>query len=307
MSFFSFFQPPLGSENNPGISAQAILDDNPNNTSGNYFIDIPNVGVKKVYCEFIDGYGFIVAANTDMSVRDNIIWTWNDVASWRQSGSNYGDVNNPYNPSSPQYRDKDVWNNYKGTKVGIMIHDDGAMFRDGSYVFFNLTSNQSNKSWSELMQNNGAAAGGDQITETYFAQKGVDTAGSTRNTSGHYSPELDYCTIARSMPGHLKVNHLAGNNAIRILGSNQILETSNDDATRGIGAHFSVSLDPDATSNNWNSHGAPTETDNPFLDSNHRMYPPFDVYPDGSNSSAVGDSGNFATIPPQFNYAILIN
>jgi hypothetical protein len=235
---FSVTISPLGTQENPAISAQAIFDENPSAANGVYYINLPTVGVTEVYCEFKNNEGWMLVGNIKSDYYGDVNWTWDDFTSWRREGNDFGNTNLPYTTTG-HYRTKDVYSYKKTDKLLIKVHNNGNEFGSGSWVAFQLTPTHTNKSFLELMTSGGGSGGGIQISNAWYAQQGMATGGSNGATTG-FATSLDYCPIARSLgaSGHLRVNHHLDNNGVRLLTSFQTLETTNTDRTRGLGIHM---------------------------------------------------------------------
>jgi hypothetical protein len=125
----------------------------------------------------------------------------------------------------------------------IKVHNNNTMFGSGSWAAFELLPGFQNNTFKNLFTAAGSCNGGSAISNTYYAQQGMATGGSVGATTG-FASGLDYCPISRSIgsTGHLRANHLCGNNGIRLLTSFQSLENDNYDQTRGLGIH--MCLDP---------------------------------------------------------------
>ena len=292
-------------------SAQAIYDLDNSVTRGAYYINLPSVGVQQCYCEFINNEGWIVVANLKTAYFGDTNWTWNDITSWRRTGSSYGSVSNPYTGTAGQYRDSGAWNNYSGTRVGIMVHNNRNMFGSGSYVLWNLNSTHTNKTWYQLMQNNGGI-NATTITDSWYAQAGMATGGSIGATTG-FATNLDYCPISRAVgpSGRLRVNRHLDNNGDRLITDYQVFESSNQDITRGIANHMAIpGGGVETTAINWNSicasyvnTPADGNTGSGNFTSSFKQFGS-GTCPDSSNSSANGAQSPYGG--PYYHYAILI-
>lgn len=285
-------------------SAQYLYDSGVR-TDGVYWITHPTAGAKQTYCEFRNNEGWMLVMNIKSDYYGDTNLTWNDTASWRQDGSNIGSVSNPF-LGTGQYRDRDLFRYYSINKVMIKVHNNNTMFGSGSWVAFELLSGYKNNTFRNLFQNAGGCGGGVQVSNSWYAQQGMATSGSVGNTTG-FASGLDYCTIARAIGpnGHLRTNHLCGNNGTRLLTSYQALELSNQDLTRGLANHFC--LDPlgidsasasagcayNSTVYSWcNSTGEGNSGTAPF-DSGKCQFTS-SLYPDNSNAQAQQNRSQYS-------------
>lgn len=231
-------------------SAQYLFD-NGVTTNGVYWITHPTAGPKQTYCEFRNNEGWMLVMNIKSDYYGDTNLTWLDNASWRQDGSDIGSVSNPFTGTG-QYRNRDLFRYYPINKVMIKVHNNNTMFGTGSWVAFQLLSAYQNNTFKNLFTTSGGCAGGTQISNAWYAQQGMATSGSIGNTTG-FATNLDYCPIARAVgpSGHLRTNHLCGNNATRLLVSHQGLETSNQDLVRGFANHFCLAEPVNADTTAW--------------------------------------------------------
>jgi hypothetical protein len=218
-------------------SAQ-FLYNNGVRADGVYWITHPTVGAKQTYCEFRNNEGWMLVGNIKSDYYGDTSFSWLDNANWRQDGSNIGSVSNPF-AASGNYRDRDTWRYYLINKVMIKVHNNNTMFGSGSWAAFELLSGFQNNTFKNLFTATPGCSGGSAISSTYYAQQGMATSGSIGSTTG-FASGLDYCPITRSIgsTGHLRANHMCGNNGVRLLTSYQSLETDNYDQTRGLGIHM---------------------------------------------------------------------
>ncbi len=108
---------PLGSSGNPANSAKQLYDDG-NRTSGVYYIDLPSVGSREVYCElgssFAGGGGWMLAWKCTRGSR----FAW---------GTSYWSNTNTYNTGSLNRNDtdmkSDVFNYYTANKFLAIFPD----------------------------------------------------------------------------------------------------------------------------------------------------------------------------------------
>jgi hypothetical protein len=290
---------PLGlKSSNPAASAQEILDNYPEAASGVYWID-NGLSVVQVYCEFVDGDGWMMAGNIQSeNYNVNGSFSWNDYPNWMQDGSSLGSVTNPY---GTVYRNQDVWRYQPARKIRIKSHNHGSEFGSGSWASWPLLANYAGKTLKELFRNYDqfAGAGGIQISGTFDKSIGY---GKTRYAAGLWKDP-----IARSITnnkGHLRINHALNNNGVRLLCSEQYLETSNTDRTRGLGCAFAIAgtslLNTDGS--NYNSIVGPYVEDDGTGSGNHQFAN--GIFPDNTNANARATQWN--NQPRWIHYAIFI-
>jgi hypothetical protein len=265
-------------------SAQ-FLYDNGVRTDGVYWITHPTAGAKQTYCEFRNNEGWMLVMNIKSDYYGDTNLTWLDNANWRQDGSNVGSVSNPFSGTG-QYRDRDLFRYYLINKVMIKVHNNNTMFGAGSWVAFELLSGYQNNTFKNLFQTSGGCSGGTQISNQWYAQQGMATSGNIGSTTG-FATNLDYCPIARAIGpnGHLRTNHVCGNNGTRLLASYQGLENSNQDITRGLSNHFCLTEPASADTTSWSGGCAYNSTVFAWCNST------------GNNN---GGSGNFTSGRAQF-------
>jgi len=265
----------LGSESNPVENAQQLYDAGINQ-NGTYFIDT-GAGVVPTYCEFKNGEGWMLVMNIKSDYFGDSILTWNDFDNWINAGVDVGDAANPF--GGGQYRNSGIFNNIINEKWMIKIHNNGKEYGNGSWAAWNI---QSPNTFRNIMNTPGTSGGGTQITDDYYAMEGLGDDG--------YANGLFWCPITRTL-GHLRVNHLLNNNAVRILGNrNQLLETSNTDRTRGIGCNYAIAGTAlTNTHPDWNAHVSPHCASNPYAAPFSSALRQFTEgqFPDGSNSNTA--------------------
>ena len=265
----------LGSSGNPATSAQQLYD-NGISQDGVYYINNGTTTVP-TYCEFKNGEGWMLVMNIKSDYFGDSKLTWNDYNNWINFGEDLGTVFSPF--LGGQYRNRDLYNYMPNEKWMIKVHNNGSEFDGGSWAAWELI--EPGNTMVTIMNTPGQSGGGTQVTNDYYAQVGMGTSG--------YASGLFWCPIARTL-GHLRVNHLLNNNGARILGSEQYLETSNTDRTRGLSNHYAIAgtaLDNQGLSP-WNSHVSPyvnTANTSPYS-SNYRQFTTT-VFPDSSNSNTA--------------------
>lgn len=273
---------------------------------GVYFIN-NGTNTRRVYCAFKNGEGWMLTMNIKSDYYGDSNLTWNNYNNWINLGDDIGHDTEPF-LCDGQYRNKDVFYYVPATKIMIMIHNNGEEFGDESWAAWEINSTYSGQTLQQIMNIPGATGGGTQITNTYYVQKGL---GKTTHNRG-----LTYCSIARTL-GHLRVNHLLDNNGVRILGSEQTLETSNTDVTRGIGQVYDISgtaLTNQAYAQ-YNTHIGPYVDGTTYLGAARRQFTD-QLFPDNSNYNAARGEGlnynpslTFGGVPPMtayYHYAIFI-
>ena len=234
----------LGSVSNPASSAQQ-LHDNGINENGVYYIDT-GAGVVPTYCEFKNGEGWMLVMNIKSDYFGDSKLTWNDYNNWINAGEDLGNTSSPFTCNG-QYRNSSIFNNMPNEKWMIKVHNYGKEYGNGSWAAWQLLT--PGPTFVNIMNTTGRGSGGTQITDRYYVAHGLGESG--------YAQGLQFCPIARTL-GHLRVNHLLNNNGARILGSEQFLEGSNTDRTRGISTHYAISGTAlDNTQNQWNAHISP--------------------------------------------------
>jgi hypothetical protein len=241
-------------------------------TNGVYWIN-NGTTTKQTYCEFKNGEGWMLVMNIKSDYFGDTNLTWNDYDNWINAGSDIGNMLSPYG-SLGQYRHRDLFRYHPTTKWMIKVHNNGTEFGGGSWAAWTINSTYSGQTFEQIMNIPGAAGGGTQISNTYYAQQGMGTS--------TYSRGLDYCSIARTL-GHLRVNHLLNNNGCRILGSEQTLETDNSDVTRGLGTHYAIAGNAlTNTQNEWNAHVSPYVNGSQNYTADRRQFTD-NRFPDNSN------------------------
>ena len=261
----------LGSSGNPATSAQQLYN-NGISQDGVYYINNGTTTVP-TYCEFKNGEGWMLVMNIKSDYFGDSKLAWNDYNNWINVGEDLGTVFSPF--LGGQYRNRDLYNYMPNEKWMIKVHNNGSEFDGGSWAAWELI--EPGNTMVTIMNTPGQSGGGTQVTNDYYAQVGMGTSG--------YAPGLFWCPIARTL-GHLRVNHLLNNNGARILGSEQYLETSNTDRTRGLSNHYAIAgtaLDNQGLSP-WNSHVSPyvNTANTPPYSSNYRQFTTT-VFPDNSN------------------------
>jgi hypothetical protein len=265
----------LGSSGNPATSAQQLYN-NGISQDGVYYINNGTTTVP-TYCEFKNGEGWMLVMNIKSDYFGDSKLTWNDYNNWINVGEDLGTVFSPF--LGGQYRNRDLYNYMPNEKWMIKVHNNGSEFDGGSWAAWELI--EPGNTMVTIMNTPGQSGGGTQVTNDYYAQVGMGTSG--------YASGLFWCPIARTL-GHLRVNHLLVNNGSRILGSEQYLETSNTDRTRGLSNHYAIAgtaLDNQGLAP-WNSHVSPyvnTANTSPYS-SNYRQFTTT-VFPDSSNSNTA--------------------
>jgi hypothetical protein len=148
---------PLGlTSSSPAASAQEIVDNYPGAASGVYWID-NGISVVQVYCEFIDGEGWMLAGNIQSeNYNVNGSFSWNDYPNWMQDGSSLGSVTNPY---GTVYRNQDVWRYQPARKIKIKSHNHGSEFGSGSSASFPLLMAYAGRTLKEIFRNYDGYAG----------------------------------------------------------------------------------------------------------------------------------------------------
>ena len=249
--------------------------------NGVYWIN-NGTSTKQTYCEFKNGEGWMLVMNIKSDYYGDSYLSWNDYNNWINAGDELGNPSLPYTTTG-QYRNRDIFRYYPCTKWMIKIHNNGTEFGNESWAAWQLLSGFSGQTFETIMNTPGATGGGTQITSTYYAQGGL---GKTR-----YNRGLDWCSITRTL-GHLRVNHLLNNNGVRILGSEQTLETSNTDVTRGIGQIYDITgtaLDNQAYAQ-YNTHIGPYVDGTGNFQGNRRQFTD-QLFPDNSNYNAARGEG----------------
>ena len=249
--------------------------------NGVYWIN-NGTSTKQTYCEFKNGEGWMLVMNIKSDYYGDSYLSWNDYNNWINAGDELGNPSLPYTTTG-QYRNRDIFRYYPCTKWMIKIHNNGTEFGNESWAAWQLLSGFSGQTFETIMNTPGATGGGTQITSTYYAQGGL---GKTR-----YNRGLDWCSITRTL-GHLRVNHLLDNNGVRILGSEQTLETSNTDVTRGIGQIYDIAgtaLDNQAYAQ-YNTHIGPYVDGTGNFQANRRQFTD-QLFPDNSNYNAARGEG----------------
>jgi len=237
---------------------------------------------KQTYCEFKNGEGWMLVMNIKSDYYGDSYLSWNDYNNWINAGDELGNPQFPY-IGSGQYRNRDIFRYYPCSKWMIKIHNNGTEFGNESWAAWQLLSGFSGQTFQTIMNTPGATGGGTQITSTYYAQGGL---GKTT-----YNRGLDWCSITRTL-GHLRVNHLLDNNGVRILGSEQTLETANTDVTRGIGQIYDIAgtaLDNQAYAQ-YNTHIGPYVDGTGNFQGNRRQFTD-QLFPDNSNYNAARGEG----------------
>jgi hypothetical protein len=249
--------------------------------NGVYWIN-NGTSTKQTYCEFKNGEGWMLVMNIKSDYYGDSYLSWNDYNNWINAGDELGNPPLPYTTTG-QYRNRDIFRYYPCTKWMIKIHNNGTEFGNESWAAWQLLSGFSGQTFETIMNTPGATGGGTQITSTYYAQRGL---GKTT-----YNRGLDWCSITRTL-GHLRVNHLLNNNGVRILGSEQTLETSNTDVTRGIGQIYDIAgtaLDNQAYAQ-YNTHIGPYVDGTGNFQANRRQFTD-QLFPDNSNYNAARGEG----------------
>ena len=297
-------------------SAQYLFD-NGVTTNGVYWITHPTAGAKQTYCEFRNNEGWMLVANIKSDYYGDVNFTWMDLTNWRQDGNNIGSVSNPFTGTG-HYRDRDLWRYYLINRIMIKVHNNNTMFGSGSWVAFQLISPFAGNTFKNIFVNATAGCnGGSQISNAWYAQQGMATSGSIGSTSG-FASGLDYCTVARAVGpnGHLRANHLCGNNGTRLLLSYQGLENSNQDITRGFGNHFCLVEPPNLDTTAWsggcaynghvwswcNSPGSGNSGSSPF--SSGQVQFTNQLFPDNTNAQAASLASPYSG--PYYHYGIYV-
>ena len=291
-------------------SAQEVLSYNPNAEAGVYWINIPSIGPKPVWCEFINGEGWMLAANIKSDYYGTIDWTWADNTSWRREGNNIGRVDNPYK-NIGQFRDRDIYSKYPADKVCIKIHNKGNFVYGGkeTWVSYEILPSYKGRTMLGLLTSGGGSGGGLQVSSSWYAQSGMATGGTSGATTGVASG-LEYCPIARSVgpSGHLRVNHFLNNNGVRLLASFQNLETTNTDRTRGLGIEMCMdgSIEGAGVAGcRYNGHWHAWVNDPVASPHSSGQYQyGSGQFPDGSNANAAGAPTPYTG--PAYHYGILV-
>lgn len=294
-------------------SAQYLYD-NGVRTDGVYWITHPTVGAKQTYCEFRNNEGWMLITNIKSNYYGTTDMTWNDNANWRYDGSNLGSVTNPWTGTG-HYRDRDTWRYWLASKVMIKVHNNNTMFGSGSWVAFQLTSTYQNNTFKNIFSAPAGCLGGSQVSNAWYAQQGMATGGSIGATTG-YATNLDFCPISRNIGpnGHLRANHMCGNNGVRLLTSFQVLESSNQDNTVGLANHHCLNNIGNIDTVAWDTGCAYNGTVFGFLNvtsDGGSKTAPYDqrqftsqTYPDGSNAQAASSVVPYSG--PYYHYAIYV-
>jgi hypothetical protein len=280
---------------NPAGSAQEIIDHNPDAKSGIYFI-YNGVTTVQTWCEFKDSEGWMLAANLQSDNFTSTFMSWNDYANWGQDGSDVGSVSNPY---ASFYRNRDIWRYQPARRMMIKVHNHGVEFGSGSYAAWSLMPFYAGRTLTWIFSNTGGNGGGTRISGVWDRQVGL---GKTR-----YAQGLERCVIARNLTnsgGYLLANHFNNNNGMRLLLSEQFIETTNTDRTRGLGAAYAIpgTSITNTDGSQYNIGVTPWVPDDGSNTSNWQFTN--GIYPDSSNANTR--ASQVSNLSRYYHYGIFI-